>query len=55
MLAAKTLLEDGATQRAFSVRIVLHLGGFEDLPEGDAHPLGNAGEIAHNRHEPSIR
>jgi len=27
----------------------------EESPQGDAHPLGNAGQVARNRHEASIR
>jgi hypothetical protein len=31
------------------------LRGFQHLPEGDAHALGNGGEVARDRHEASIR
>jgi hypothetical protein len=27
----------------------------QNLPEGDAHALGDAPDVAHNRHEASIR
>ena len=53
--AAVALLEHRAAQGALAVGIVFHERGFEDLPKGDAHALGNAGDVAHNRHEASIR
>jgi hypothetical protein len=53
--AAIALLEDRAAFRAFSIGIVLHLCGLKDLPEGDAHPLGNGRDVAHDGHEVSIR
>lgn len=53
--SAIALLEDGPAQGAFAVWVVLDLRGLEDLPKGDAHALGDAGEIADDRHEASIR
>ena len=53
--AAIALLEDRSAQGAFAIGVILHLRGREDLPEGDAHALGDAGDVAHNRHEASIR
>src|SRR5271157_2876847 len=53
--AAIALLEDSSAQRAFSVGIVFNLRGREDLPKGDAHALGDAFDVAHNRHEASIQ
>jgi len=55
MLAAKTLLEDGSAERALPIGIIFNLGGLKDLPESDAHALGNGGDVAHDRHEASIR
>ena len=52
---AVALFEDRAAQGAFAVRVVLNLRRLEDLPERDAHALGDAGEIAHNPHAVSIR
>jgi len=46
--AAKALLEHRSAQRAFAVRVVFHLGGLEDFSEGDAHALGNGGDVAHD-------
>jgi len=48
-------LEDRSAQRAFSVGVILHLSGREDLSKGDAHALGDAFDVAHNRHEASIQ
>jgi hypothetical protein len=54
--AAEALLEDCAPRRGpGAVRVVLHLGGLQHLPEGDAHALGDGGDVAHDRHEASIR
>jgi hypothetical protein len=46
--AAEALLEHCSAQGAFAVRVVFHLGGLEDLSEGDAHALGNGGDVAHD-------
>ena len=53
--AAIALLEDRSAQGALAVGIVLHLRGLKHLPEGDAHALDDAGDVAHDRHEASIR
>src|SRR4051812_43225116 len=37
--AAEALLEDGALERSFAIRIVLHDRRGEHLPEGDGHSL----------------
>jgi hypothetical protein len=55
MGAAIALLEDRTAQRAFAIGVIFHLCGREDLPKGDAHSLGDAGDVARNRHEASIR
>jgi len=44
-----------AAQGTLPVGIVLHDRGFEDFPKGDAHALGDGGDVAHNGHEASIR
>ena len=53
--AAIALLEDRAAQRALAVRIIFHLDRLEDLPEGDAHAFGDAGDVARYRHEAIIQ
>ena len=53
--SAVALLEDRSTQGAFAVRVVLNLRGLQHLPEGDAHTFNDAGYVAHDRHEASIR
>ena len=45
---AAALLEHGAAQRTFAVRVVFHLGRLEDFSESDAHALGNGGDVAHD-------
>src|ERR1039457_2917479 len=55
MGATVALLEDRSAQGARTVRVVFHLRRFQHLPKGDAHTLHDAGDVAHDRHEPSIR
>ena len=52
--AAIALLKLCAAQRARAVGVVLHLGGLEHFTEGDAHALGDAGDVTHDRHGSSI-
>src|SRR5277367_2319473 len=53
--AAVALLQHGTARRAGAVRVVLNLGGLEDLPEGDAHSFADSRDVAHDRHGISIR
>ena len=46
----ETLLEFGAAERPRPIGIVLHLRGLEHLHEGDAHPLGDGGNVLKHRH-----
>ena len=54
MQAAKTLLKYRALIGELLVGIVLNNGGSKHLTEGNGHALGNAGQIAKDRHKPSI-
>ena len=51
---AETFLEHGAPQRSRPVGIVLYLRGLEHLHEGDAHALGDGGNILQDRHTPLV-
>src|SRR5215467_13803613 len=51
---AKALLELRAPQRSWAVRVVFDLRGLEHLHEGDAHPLGDCGDVLQNRHALSV-
>ena len=48
--ATKTFLQLGAAERSRPVRIVLHLRGLEHLHKGDAHALGDGGDVLQNCH-----
>ncbi len=48
--APETLLELGAAERSRPIGIVLHLRGLEHLHEGNAHPLGDGGNVLKHRH-----
>src|SRR4051812_6392246 len=48
--AAVARLNPGAPQRAFAIRIILHNRGLEHLHEGDAHALGDGGNVLQDRH-----
>jgi len=43
--AAEAGFETGATQRTFAVGIIFHRRGLEHLHEGDAHALGDGGDV----------
>jgi len=53
--ATKTLLELRSPQRSWTVGIIFYLRRLQHLLEGDAHALGNARDVTHDRHEVSIR
>jgi hypothetical protein len=53
--AAIALLENRSAQGALAVRVILYLRGLKHLPEGDAHALGDACQVAHDGHRASIR
>src|SRR5208337_1693329 len=53
--AAVARLENRSAQGAGTVGVILHLGGRERLTSGDAHALGDGGDVAHDRHAFSIR
>src|SRR5579863_1790151 len=55
MPATEALFKLRPAHRPLAVGIVLNLRGLQHLPEGDAHPLGDGSNIAHNRHTVSIR
>ena len=46
----ETLLKLGALQRARPVGIILHNGGLEHLPEGDAHSFSDSRDVLEDRH-----
>jgi hypothetical protein len=47
---AETRFQPGSAQGTFAVGIVLHGRGIEHLPEGDAHSLGNRGNVFQDWH-----
>ena len=53
--AAEPLLKHGASRRAGTVRIILHLGRLKHLPESNAHSFADGGDVAHDGHVCSIR
>jgi len=50
MYAAKPFLDSRPPQWPWAIGIVLHNGRLEHLHEGDAHSLGDGGNIPKNRH-----
>jgi hypothetical protein len=48
--AAETFLELGAPKRSGPIGIVLYLRGLEHLHEGDAHTLGDGGNVLQDWH-----
>jgi hypothetical protein len=48
--AAETLLKLGASERSRSIGIVLYLRGLEHLHKGDAHALGDGGNVLQDWH-----
>jgi hypothetical protein len=54
MQSAEALLKYRALIGELLVGIVLNDGGSKHLTEGNGHALGNAGQIAKDRHKPSI-
>src|SRR5258706_860636 len=50
MRSAEAGLDTRAAQRAFAVGIIFHRGGLEHLHEGDAHALGDGGDVFQDRH-----
>ena len=48
--AAEALLKLCATQRSVAVRIIFNLRGLKHLHEGDAHALGNGGNVLKDSH-----
>ena len=50
VLAAESLLKLRSAHRPLAVGIVLHLGRLKDLPQSDAHSLGNRSGIFHDGH-----
>ena len=54
MQAAEPLLKNGALVRQLLVGIILDHRGSKHLPKSNRHPLGNARNIANDRHNISI-
>src|SRR5712671_3423683 len=54
MSAAEACFDTRPAQWAFAIRIILDDSGLEHLHEGDAHALGNGGDVFQNRHTNSV-
>src|SRR5260370_22747960 len=50
MRAAEAGFDAGAAERAFAVGIIFYRRGLEHLHEGDAHALGDGGDVFQDRH-----
>lgn len=53
--AAEAFFKFRSAHGSLAVGVIFDLGGLKDLPKGDAHAFGYGRDIAHNRHNPSIR
>jgi hypothetical protein len=51
--ATEAGFEARSFERTFAVGIIFNRGGLEHLQEGDAHALGDGGDVFQNRHYPS--